>query len=349
MASMISSMGKPRRGRPTAPVMARSLRTTMGSRPSFLATTVPEAYCSPSSRIFLRRRRYRGSRFRVGTPAVLRSLWLMVSFPIYKILTSLVGAGSMVCVIWIVRGGVWGYGAGMDLIGSIAEIPALEAGQVVVWGAEVSAVSDSVGDLFGLLSGSERLKAERLQVGAAREASVVARGGLRVLLGAYAGVAADAVVIEQLEGGKPVLGDGSVAFSVAHSGDWVVWAFARGGAVGVDLERVRSEVAWESVAKRYFSGEERALLRSMEDPVRVFFDLWVMKEALVKASGVGVFEGMGDAVVSGLDMGVPERAVVGDWFVQRVEAGSKYACAVASDGEVGEQPCYDFGGMRWRG
>lgn len=49
MASMISSMGKPRRGRPTAPVMARSLRTTMGSRPSFLATTVPEAYSSPPS------------------------------------------------------------------------------------------------------------------------------------------------------------------------------------------------------------------------------------------------------------------------------------------------------------
>ena len=40
----------------------------------------------------------------------------------------------MVCVIWIVWEGVWGYGAGMDLIGRLEDIPVLEAGQVVVWG-----------------------------------------------------------------------------------------------------------------------------------------------------------------------------------------------------------------------
>ncbi len=252
----------------------------------------------------------------------------------------------MVCVIWIVWEGVWGYGAGMDLIGRLEDIPVLEAGQVVVWGAEVSVVSDALGGLYDVLSEAERLKAERLRSGA-REVSVVARGGLRVLLGAYVGVAADAVAIESLASGKPVLEDGSVAFSVAHSGEWVVWAFARGGAVGVDLERVRSEVAWAAVARRYFSGAEQALLRRVEDPVRVFFDLWVMKEALVKASGKGVFAGMADAVVSVESEGVADQGVVGDWVVQRVEAGSKYACAVACDGVVREQPCYDFGGLRW--
>ena len=137
----------------------------------------------------------------------------------------------MVCVIWIVWEGVWGYGAGMDLIGRLEDIPVLEAGQVVVWGAEVSVVSDALGGLYDVLSEAERLKAERLRSGA-REVSVVARGGLRVLLGAYAGVAADAVAIESLASGKPVLEDGSVAFSVAHSGEWVVWAFARGGLWG---------------------------------------------------------------------------------------------------------------------
>ena len=35
---------------------------------------------------------------------------------------------------------------------------------------------------------------------------------------------------------------------------------------------------------------------------------------------------------------VPDEAAVGDWYLRRVEAGSMYACALASDQPILEQP-----------
>ena len=71
----------------------------------------------------------------------------------------------------------------METIRSVNKIAALQAGEVAIWGADVSEMSEDVDALAGLLSVEELAKADRLKKDPARLMSVVARGGLRVLLG----------------------------------------------------------------------------------------------------------------------------------------------------------------------
>ena len=236
----------------------------------------------------------------------------------------------------------------METIRSVNKIAALQAGEVAIWGADVSEMSEDVDALAGLLSVEELAKADRLKKDPARLMSVVARGGLRVLLGAYTKQEPSRVVFKQQVGGKPMLESGEISFNLAHSGDWVVWAFAASGGVGVDLEQRRADVVYSRVVRRYFHPVEQQALAEADDAVRLFFDMWAAKEALVKASGRGVFAAMNEVELPLVAGAVPDATAVGDWFLRRVEAGSMYTCALASDQPILEQPCYDFGGLQWR-
>ena len=236
----------------------------------------------------------------------------------------------------------------METIRSIDNIKELQAGEVAIWGADVSEMMDEIDALRELLSVEELKKAKRLKNEQARRMCVVARGGLRVLLGAYTKQDPSQVMFDQQAGGKPMLESGEISFNLAHSGDWVVWAFAASGEVGVDLEQVRANVLHSRVARRYFQPVEQQALDEAANASRLFFDMWAAKEALVKASGKGVFAAM-NKVELPLEAGrVPDETAVGDWYLRRVEAGSMYACALASDQPILEQPCYDFGGLQWR-
>lgn len=68
-----------------------------------------------------------------------------------------------------------------------------------------------------------------------------------------------------------------------------LFAFAR-AEVGVDIEKIRSDVEHLQLADRFFSEYERAQLRqfSGRDLDKAFFRCWTRKEAYVKAKGGGL-------------------------------------------------------------
>jgi len=139
----------------------------------------------------------------------------------------------------------------------------------------------------GLTSVEERVRAERsLRAGAAR-VRVRARGLLRELLGLYAGV--DPRAIEVPDRGAPRLDN--LHFSVSHSRSLALFAFARGSAVGVDLEVGPREFDAARVAARAFGVREGARLRelSREDRLHEFLRMWTLHEARVKCSGTGMW------------------------------------------------------------
>lgn len=88
------------------------------------------------------------------------------------------------------------------------------------------------------------------------------------------------------DGGKPYFEDGSVHFSLSHCGSMAVCAVAD-FPCGVDIERV-PEVPPLAVAKRFFTEAERDMLNSSTDKSSAFCDIWVEKEAVVKALGTGL-------------------------------------------------------------
>lgn len=91
--------------------------------------------------------------------------------------------------------------------------------------------------------------------------------------------------------GKPALAGGApLEFNITHAYEVVALAFTRGRRVGIDVERIDRAIDVLALADRFFTAEEAASLRGLEEPHRsaAFFRGWTRKEAFVKAQGEGL-------------------------------------------------------------
>ena len=118
---------------------------------------------------------------------------------------------------------------------------------------------------------------------------------LRLLLGAYLGVPGKDVRIIRRVKGRPELdssqSNGKLNFSVALSGGGYLIGVSSGAMIGVDMEMAnRIPGKPLALAKRYFSQQEISALTILDGEVlrRAFMHTWACKEAIVKASGLGI-------------------------------------------------------------
>ncbi|MCU1385229.1 MAG: mtaA [Acidobacteria bacterium] len=97
---------------------------------------------------------------------------------------------------------------------------------------------------------------------------------------------------ENTAAGKPLLrnGDAPVGFSLSHTRGMVACAVTDDAEIGVDLECIDRAVDAGRISARFFAAAEAAALAQLDETTRGerFFDLWTLKEALVKALGAGM-------------------------------------------------------------
>ena len=118
---------------------------------------------------------------------------------------------------------------------------------------------------------------------------------LRLLLGAYLGIPGKDVNVVRRNKGRLELdlaqSNGELDFSVARSIDHYLVGVSSGATIGVDLELVSRRAGKPlALARRYFSDQETAALSALdaEQLHRSFMYTWACKEAIVKASGLGI-------------------------------------------------------------
>ncbi|WP_371596959.1 4'-phosphopantetheinyl transferase superfamily protein [Streptomyces sp. NBC_00564] len=124
-------------------------------------------------------------------------------------------------------------------------------------------------------------------------------------------------------------------FSLSRSGPYWLCAAAAGMRVGVDLECVR-RTDFGSLASVVLSESERTYFQGVPAGRRdaEFIRCWTRKEAVVKASGIGV-----EATLGNIDVGPGRRAAVvshsaagcevDTWLVTDLPTGSDYFSALA--------------------
>jgi 4'-phosphopantetheinyl transferase len=115
------------------------------------------------------------------------------------------------------------------------------------------------------------------------------RALLRLALQSYTGRPAEWHRFRIGHNGKPECVDGP-AFSLSHSGHLVACAISPAGQIGVDVEFPRPRLRAVEIASRYFSRHESEWLRGQ--PSDRFYMLWVLKEAYLKATGLGIAGGL---------------------------------------------------------
>lgn len=142
---------------------------------------------------------------------------------------------------------------------------------------------------------SEEERAQYLRFHIARDARdyAAAHALLRRALSLDDGREPERWRFDRAAGGKPFLVDAGgfrAAFSLSHTHGMVACAVTAGADVGVDVECIDREVNVADIAARFFAPSERDVLSRLDPYARRsrFFDLWTLKEALVKALGIGI-------------------------------------------------------------
>lgn len=197
----------------------------------------------------------------------------------------------------------------------------LAAGEIHLWRANINAPS-ALADCRSVLSRDELIRASRFHFEDDSMRFIATRGAVRMILARYLDEDPASLVFGTGAHGKPYLDHPffDLRFNVSHSRDIAIVAVSRGREVGVDIEWVQSNIAYEPIAEHYFEPRENWDLRTAPPTERTsrFFDLWTQKEARLKAAGVGL---------------VAEVKRPTAWSVRNLTPADGYAGAVASEGE----------------
>lgn len=144
---------------------------------------------------------------------------------------------------------------------------------------------------FALLDPSEQARATRLRNRADQAAYVAAHALLRHMLSKALGGDPRVWAFETGPFGKPALATVHLRpwlhFNISHARGLVACVIA-GVAVGVDVEASDGNVP-SAVAERFAPGERAMLAKAAGAEYRsIFFRLWTLKEAYLKATGEGL-------------------------------------------------------------
>lgn len=158
-------------------------------------------------------------------------------------------------------------------------------------------------ELEALLSCQDLDHVNRLRRPDDRQRTLLGRGVLRLVLGAWLGLDPAALRFAAGPHGKlqllhpgPSTPQGKLPqgklpqFNISHSGDLILLAFHAAAPVGVDVERQQPDLDWRPIARRCLAPAQVESLLALPpvEAASAFVECWCALEAGLKARGVGL-------------------------------------------------------------
>lgn len=142
---------------------------------------------------------------------------------------------------------------------------------------------------IGILTAEEKLRAAMYRRDDNRNQLILGRALIHHLVRPRGPVNRYPIKIAPL--GKPYI-EGRPAFSISHSGGYVACVVAKNDLIGIDVEHFDAVDNWEELSQMILHPEERlAILEEVAGNRRSLFRrCWTRKEAVLKATGVGLID-----------------------------------------------------------
>ncbi len=169
--------------------------------------------------------------------------------------------------------------------------PILHPKEVQIWRI-ILPVPEAVKQEFQKgLSESELVRLKKFHFKGDQERFLVARGGLRDILSRYLNILPGDINFNYTKFGKPYLQDRHLQFNVSHSADCILYAISVHNQLGIDVEQIKSDIDFLSVAKTICSENEYEKLLDFpkEEQCLAFYRCWTRKESIIKMIGKGLF------------------------------------------------------------
>jgi 4'-phosphopantetheinyl transferase len=190
-----------------------------------------------------------------------------------------------------------------------------------------------VQELELILTAAELALADRCRLPLVRQRKIVARARLRQILSSYLDRAPRSIEISLGGHGKPQVQ--GLEFNVSHSENLAVYAVSQ-QPVGIDVEYLRS-IEMAGLVQRFFAPAELISWQQLppEQQQLAFFRAWTMKEAYLKAIGMGLHISLA-AVVVEMDLMKPGCLLTtpdaGNWQVAPLALTAGYVGVVVMAG-----------------
>jgi 4'-phosphopantetheinyl transferase len=164
--------------------------------------------------------------------------------------------------------------------------------EIDLWFTDPTAIAPAVLDAYReLLTEEERARWARFHFDRHRQSYLATRALVRTVLSQRVGLPPHALRFGENGYGRPyLLQYPELSFNLSHTAGMIVLAMHGEGEVGVDIENLHTKRATQNLADYCFAPLEVAALR-MAQPARrdeTFFHFWTLKEAYIKARGMGL-------------------------------------------------------------
>lgn len=155
---------------------------------------------------------------------------------------------------------------------------------------DLGAWSPWLGAARALLDADELGRVGRKRRAGDGDELALAYGLHRLVLGRVLGRDAREVALGRDRLGRPCLHGDELQTSLSHAGGAIAVAVGGHGRIGVDLEAAARDAQMEEIAERVLHPDERAAVAGLPASARAraLLALWVRKEALLKAAGIGL-------------------------------------------------------------
>lgn len=215
-----------------------------------------------------------------------------------------------------------------------------------VWSVPVSANARQAQSVADILSPEEINKGLRFHQARHRTRFLLGRAVLRQLLGQALALPPQAVRFKLGTHNKPLL-EGvrqPLSFNLSYTEDHVIIAIDPTQAVGIDIERIKTDFDYGTMVDACFSPRE---IEYIGDAHGRFYSLWTRKEALLKLSGKGIGEHLPSVEV--LDgPGIATRDNVGDTPADRLRLYTFEVQPMLLASLATARPYREFSFYRWQ-
>lgn len=227
--------------------------------------------------------------------------------------------------------------------------------EVHVWRVLLDTIEIQQENLSCFLSSDELARAGRFYFEKDQRRYISTRGMLRRILSAYLGQRPEQLTFDYNSYGKPALveetDNNTLNFNLSHSDGIALYAVTCGRNIGIDIERIRDDLSFWQIARRFFSEGEISSLEKIPESQRreLFFQLWTRKEALLKASGEGISLPMEQLDVSAQCGGdwspvqiSTDNRQAQNWYGKDLFPRPGYAAAIVIEGGNCDLLCRDY-------
>jgi 4'-phosphopantetheinyl transferase len=235
----------------------------------------------------------------------------------------------------------------------------LESRKVFAYYADISAldIESRAERALSWLDPAERTRYQRFRGDDDRQMFLMGRVMARALVGRALGLPPTAWQWREGPHGRPEIASPETAlrFNIAHSACLVVCALAAGREIGVDVEDLGRGPIQPGLVSRYFSPTEVADINvGASGWERRFLSYWTLKEAYLKARGLGISVHLAD-IGFALDQPEPRisfsRSMAGSqtgWRFHLAQPTERHLIAVAASTADGVQPEIDLQPFEFR-